>query len=43
MDIMMNAIRGQMSSNLDELVHRIDSLFTAQVTFCPLPAKFQMP
>ena len=43
MDMMMNAMRGQMSSNSDELVHRIDSPFTVWVSSCPLPAKFRMP
>ena len=43
MDMMMNAMRGGVSSNLDELVHRIDFPFTAQVTSCPLLAKFWMP
>lgn len=43
MDMVMNAMRGRASSNLDELVHLTDSLFTAQVTSCPLPTKFWMP
>ena len=43
MDMMMNAIRGQVSTELDELVHRTDLPFTAQVTSFPLLAKFQMP
>ena len=42
-DMKMSALRGQVSINLDELVQRIDSLFIAQVTSFPLPAKFQMP
>lgn len=40
MDMMMNALRGQVFANLDKLVHRTDSPFMAQVTSCPLPAKF---
>ena len=36
MDMMMNAMRGRVSNNLDELVHRTDSPFTAQVTSFPL-------
>ena len=32
-----------MSTSLDELVHCIDSPFTALVTSFPLPAKFRMP
>ena len=43
MDMMMNALRGWVFTNLDELVHQIDSSFTAQVTFFPIPVKFQMP
>ena len=43
MDMMMNAIRGQVFTDLDELVHRTDLPFTAQVTSFPLLAKFQMP
>lgn len=40
MDMMMNAPRGMLSTNLDELVQRTYSQFTVQVTFFPLPAKF---
>ena len=43
MDMMMTALRGQVSTNLDELVQQIDSPFTAQVTSFPLRVKFQMP
>ena len=43
MDIMMNSKRGRVSTDLDELVCRTDSPFTAQVTFLPLLAKFRMP
>ena len=43
MDFMMNALRGLVSSDLDDLVHRIDSQFTAFVTTFPLPLKFRMP
>ena len=42
MNMMMNAMKGQVSTNLDELVQCTDSPFTAQVTSFPLPAKFQM-
>ena len=41
--MMMNAIRGRISTNLVEMVHRTDSPFIAQVTSFPLLAKFQMP
>ena len=43
MDFMMNALRGRVSSDLNDLVHRINSLFTAPVTSFPLPPKFRMP
>ena len=43
MDAMMNALKGRVSSNLDDLVQRTDSPFTALVNSCPLLAKFRMP
>ena len=43
MDFMMNALRGLVSSDLYDLVHQIDSQFTAFVTTFPLPLKFCMP
>ena len=44
MDFMMNTLRGRgVSSNLDELVHRMDSPFTTPVTSFPLPPKFHIP
>lgn len=42
MDVMMNAMRRWVSTNLDKLVQWTDSLFTTQVTSFPLPAKFWM-
>ena len=39
MDFMMYALKGQVSSDLDDLVHRIDSPFTTFVTSFPLPPK----
>ena len=39
----MNALKGRVSSDLDDLVNRIDSPFTIPVNSCPLPQKFQMP
>ena len=42
MDLMMIAIKGRIAT-LDDLVHHTDFAFTAQVTSCPLPLKFQMP
>ena len=43
MDFMMNALKGRVSSDLDDLVHRIDSPFTMSVNSFPLPPKFCMP
>ena len=42
MDFMMNALRGWVSSDLDDLVHRMDSPFTASIKSFPLPPKFRM-
>ena len=42
MDFMMNALRGQVTSDLDDLVHRIDSPFTTSVTTFPFPLKFHI-
>ena len=43
MEVMMNALKGRVSSDLDDLVNRMDSPFTASVNSCPLPPKFRMP
>ena len=43
MDFMINTLRGRVSSDLDYLVHRTDSPFTASVTSFPLPLKFRLP
>ena len=37
MEVMMNALKGRISSNLDDLVNRTDSPFTIPVNSCPLP------
>ena len=42
MDFMMNAFRGWVSSDLDELVHQTDSPFATFVTSFPLPPKLYM-
>ena len=42
MDLMMNALRGQVSSDLNDLVHRPNSPFTTSVNSFPLPPKFRM-
>ena len=43
MDFVMNALKGRVSSNLDDLVHQTDSPFTVSITSFPLPLKFRMP
>ena len=43
MECMMNALKGRVSSDLDDLVHRTDSPFTMAVNSFPLPPKFHMP
>ena len=43
MDFMMNALRGWVSSDLDDLVHRTNSPFTASITSFSLSSKFPMP
>ena len=43
MEVMMNALKGRVSSDLDDLVNRIDSPFTAPINSFPLPSKFHMP
>ena len=42
MDFMMNALKGWVSNDLDELVHQMDSPFTTLVTLYPLSPKFCM-
>ena len=41
-EVMMNALKGRVSSDLDDLVNRTDSPFTAAVNSFPLPNKFCM-
>ena len=43
MEVMMNALKGRVSSDLDDLVNRTDSPFIIPVNSCPLPQKFRMP
>ena len=43
MEVMMNALKGRVSSDLDDLVNHIDFSFTAAVNSFPLPHKFRMP
>ena len=43
MEVMMNALKGRVSSVLDDLVNRTDSSFTISFNSFPLPQKFLMP
>ena len=43
MEIMMNALKGRVSSDLDDLVNKNDSSFTPSINSFPLPQKFRMP
>ena len=43
MEVMMNALKGRVSSDLDDLVNRTDLPFTMPINSCPLPQKFRMP
>ena len=43
MKVMMNALKGRVSNDLDNLVNRTDLPFTAPVNSFPLPSKFHMP
>ena len=43
MEVMMNAFKGRVSNNLDDLVNRTDSSFTTSVNSFPLLHKFRMP
>ena len=42
MEVMMNAFKGRISSDLDDLVNQTDSSFTASVNSFPLLHKFRM-
>ena len=43
MEVIMNALKGRMSSNLDDLVNKTDPPFTFSINSFPLPQKFRMP
>ena len=43
MDFMINTLKGRVFSDLDDLIHRIDSPFIMIVNSFPLPPKFRMP
>ena len=42
MEVMMNALKGRVFSDLDDLVNKTDSLFTPSINSFPLPQKFCM-
>ena len=42
MDLMMNALKGRVSNDLDNLVYWTDSSFTTSINSFPLPQKFRM-
>ena len=43
MEVMMNALKGRVSSDLNNLVNKTDSSFTISINSFPLPQKFCMP
>ena len=43
LDEVKNAIKGKAAMNLDGMLKRIDSPFTASVLECPLLPKFRLP
>ena len=43
MDLMMNVLKGRVSSDLDDLVYQTNSPFTMSVNSFSLPQKFCMP
>ena len=42
MVVMMNVLKGRVSSDFDDLVNRTSSLFTISINTFPLPQKFHM-
>ena len=42
-EVMMNALKGRVSNDLDDLVNGTDSPFTTSVNSFPLPQKFRLP
>ena len=43
MEVMINALKRRVSSDLDNLFNRTDSPFTASINCFPLPHKFRIP
>ena len=42
MEVTMNALKGRVSSDLDDLVNKTDSPFTLSINSFPLPQKFRI-
>ena len=42
-EVMMNALKGRVSTDLDDLVNKTNSPFTTSVNSFSLPPKFHMP
>ena len=42
MEVMMNTLKGWVSSDLDNLINHTDSPFTTAINSFPLPHKFRM-
>ena len=40
LDEVKNAMKGKITTNLDDMIKRTNSPFTASVLECPLPPKF---
>ena len=43
LDEVKNTMKGKTTMNLDGMIKRTDSPFTASVLECPLPPKFRLP
>ena len=43
LDEIKNAMKGKTAINLDGMIKRTDSPFTASILECPLPPKFPLP
>ena len=43
LDVVKNPMKGKTAINLDDMIKRTNSPFTASVLECPLPPKFCLP
>ena len=41
MEVIINVLKGRVSSDLDDLVNKTNSSFTIPINSCPLPQKFR--